>query len=1236
VSDASKAVIPGASIVATNSETGAKYETISTETGNYTLGQLPAGVYQLSVELPGFKKYVRQGITVQVAQTLRIDASLEVGVATDEVTVNADAPLLRTESSEVSHNVTANVLNDLPILGIGGTQSGSAGIRNPYAMIEMVPGTAWIPNSTVRVNGAPANSQSFRLEGQEASNTGTPGVQAQNQPSVDAIQEVSIQTSNFAPEYGQVGGGLFNVTMKSGTNQFHGTAYDYFVNEVFNAGNPLVTGDPKGNPRPRARRNDYGFTLGGPVDVPGVYDGHNRTFFFFNIEQYRENTTVNNLYQTVPTAAYRTGDFSSALTGKPINCTLASTPVDLCGPAVTVNVNSLGIIDPNGKATTYRTDPLGNLMMEGMIYDPASTQMVKGVPVRTAFKNNFIRSDQWDPVATKIQGLFPATSGPFANALVSNYLNPDVQGTRITTIPSIKLDQTIGTRGKLTFYWQRTRTSNPNGNPIFGAADGLPDPITTLLGTFDTASVYRLNYDHTLSPRMVLHLGAGYRDNFFLVPSVTTKGEIPNYDAEVQLGLHGGITHQFFPPMSGFLSTNGTGGMRGIGGASYANAITQSPSFNTNLSLVKNSHSYKVGSEFRTEGYPPDGRSNTSGSYTFAADSTGQPFQTTATTGSNTGFGYASFLLGQVKTVSISNPTRPRLGKKQFGIYVQDSWKVTRKLTIDYGLRYDYSTYLREQYGRAPEFSPTTPNPAPGLGGILGATIFDGSGPGRCNCDIAHNYPYAFGPRFALAYQGLPKTVFRVGIGIVYGGTATNNNAAGTLAGSTATTSSPLGFGYAVTTLQQGIPVSDKPRPFPSYDADLYPTSSPTPGPGPTFMDPNSGRPARQIQWSIGVQRELSTNLVVEATYIGNRGVWWQAPGLRNLNAITPERLNSFGLDITNSGDRALLTSPMSNSTVAARFKLPYPAFPTNQLLAQALRPFPQFTTIPVYWDPMGRTWYDALQLKATKRLSHGLQVLSTFAWSKALTIGSEVGEPNPGTTGGALVNNVFNRYQNKYLSQFDQPLLFNASLTYTTPKLRVNKILSSAFGEWTYGAFLQYASGMPMQVPLANSNLNSYLFQGQSFANRKPGVPLLTVKDLNCHCYDPNATFVLNKDAWVDPDPGAFGVSPAYYNDYRHQRRPIENINIGRTFQLTEKAKFDIRMEFTNIFNRTLWSDPGGTTLGQSLTNATLPQTRQPLKPGQTIGNTASGFGMVTTTGFTGTQNFYPRQGVVVGRLTF
>src|SRR5215475_711463 len=251
VLDTTKAVIPGVSVVATNGETDAKYETVTTETGNYTLLQLPPGVYQLTAELPGFKKYVRQGITVLVAQTLRIDVSLEVGAATDEVTVSADAPLLRTESSDVSHNVNSARLDELPILGIGGVLSGSAGIRNPYAMVQLIPGSTWTPNSLVRLNGTPGNTQSFRIEGQDASNSGTPGVPAQSQPSVDAIQEVAIQTSNYAAEYGQVGGGVFNVTMRSGTNQLHGTAYDYFVNEAFNSGNPF-TNDPVRNPRPRA------------------------------------------------------------------------------------------------------------------------------------------------------------------------------------------------------------------------------------------------------------------------------------------------------------------------------------------------------------------------------------------------------------------------------------------------------------------------------------------------------------------------------------------------------------------------------------------------------------------------------------------------------------------------------------------------------------------------------------------------------------------------------------------------------------------------------------------------------------------------------------------------------------------------------------------------------------------------------------------------------------------------
>jgi hypothetical protein len=1228
VSDATGAVVANAAIQAKNAGTGVEYASATSTTGNYTLLQLPPGTYQVNVTVPGFKKYSRSGLTVEVAQTLRVDISLEVGSASESVTVTESASLLRTESGELSHNVDVKKLDDLPILGIGGTLSGSAGIRNPMAMISVIPGSTFVPNALVRINGTPANSQAFRIEGQDASNTGTPGVPAQTQPSVDAIQEVAIQTSNYAAEYGQVGGGMFNVTMRSGTNQFHGSAYDYFVNEVFNAGNPFVTGSP--NIRPRARRNDYGFTLGGPVWIPKLYNGRDKTFFFFNWEQFRETTVINNQLQTIPFADYRTGDFSRAIL-------------------------------PNAKV--IGTDPLNNTMLEGMIYDPKSTKTdpVSGKVFRDQFVNNVIDPVRFDDVSKKIQALFPKTSGPTPNALTSNYLN--VYGTsRITGIPSIKIDQTIGAKGKLSFFWQRTKTSNPNGNTIFGGSDGLPDPITTALGTFQQAPLYRLNYDYSLTPTILLHFGGGYRSNYFLVPSVTTKGEITNYDALTQLGLKGGLEYKWFPTISG-LSSNvvdpSAGGMKTIGSEAGTNAITQSPSFNTSVNWVKENHTFKFGAEFLTQGYPPKVDGNTLGTYTFAANETGQPFQITNVGGTNVGFGYASFLLGLVDGAAISRPTNPRMGKKQFGIYAQDSWKITRKLTLDYGLRYDYSTYLREEYGRAPEFSATTPNP--NAGGILGAAIYDGSGPGRCNCNIAHNYPFAFGPRLGVAYQINSKTVFRAGFGIVYGGTAVNNNAAGGLAGSSASLVQ-TSFGVPVSILADGFPSSGYPPVWPNFNPGQFPTTAPAPGPGPVFMDQNSGRPARQYQWSVGFQRELSKDLVVEASYVANRGVWWQAPGLLNLDAITPALLKHYNLDPTIKADEDLLNAKINSPLAAQRgfATVPYPGFPITATVSQALRPFPQFAgvaspfnpfpvAIPTYWNPLGKSWYDSLQIKATKRFSHGLTFLGTFAWSKAESLGAEIGEPNPGSTGGAVFNDVFNRNINKYLSIYNQPFVLNLSATYVTPRIGGNKALSWALRDWTYGAALQYASGFPLQVPNAQSNLNNYLFQGQSFANRVPGQPLYSTNwvdkngkthtdelDINCHCYDPNKTFVLNPNAWTDPAPGQFGASAAYYGDYRTQRRPRENMNLGRTWRMKEdRITFNLRIEFTNVFNRAYWGDPTGT----SLTNATLKQATFPITSGVTFGNTSSGFGRVVTTGatqFGNAANLSPRQGVIVGRFQF
>jgi hypothetical protein len=1202
VTDSTGAVVPNAPVQVKNTDTGVSYDGATSTTGNYTISQLPAGRYEISLTAPGFKKYTRSGLTVEVAQVLRIDVPLEVGASTESVTITAAATLLNTETGDVRHDIRAESLDDLPVLGIGASQAGSAGIRNPNAMVNLVPGTYFIANAEVRVNGAPDNTQSFRIEGQDASNTGTPGVAAQTQPSVDAIQEIAIQTSNYAAEYGQAGGGVFNLTMKSGGNQLHGTAYDYFVNEDLNANQNMT-----GLPRPRNRRNDYGFTAGGPVWIPKVYNGHDKTFFFFNFEQFREALGIVQS-ETVPTAAYRAGNFSSAI---PANA--AAIPLYTGGPSV----------------------------FQGEIFDPTSTYVASnGVTYRNPFPNNTIPASRFDPVAVRIQNLIPAAQN---GGVVNNFI-PDIPTTRHTEIPSIKLDQVVGNNGRLSFFWQRTQTTAPI-SATFGQIDGLPDPLATNLGTFQNAPLYRLNYDYTLSPTLLLHLGAGYRSNYFFVPTVNEEGQVPSYNAAAGVGLTGGLTNIFFPPINGLCSggsvssCSGQGGMMNFGSASYATNISQVPSFNASLTKVRGNHTYKAGAEIRFEGYPGISQANSSGTYSFSTAQTGPIISGSNVGGANPpGFGYASFLLGLVNTVSIQNPIQPRLGKKVFGAYIQDSWKLSHKLTVDYGLRYDYSTYLQEEHGRNPYFSPTTPNPA--LGGILGAVEFEGSGAGHCNCNLAKNYPWAFGPRLGVAYQITPKTVFRSGFGIIYSTTESNNNANTTIPSSAANSVTTTSLGQPVTTLSQGLGSVPNiyPSPWPNLNPSQFnPTGNPATTLVPVFLDPNAGRPARQYQWSAGIQREIYKDLVLDVSYIGNRGIWWYAPSLTNINAINPATLAADGLNLNSAADLALLSGPLS-AAASRGFKAPYATFPLTQSLAQSLRPFPQFGTILDYWAPLGDTWYDALQVKVTKRLSHGVTFVSTFAKQKTLTMGTER-DANPGTSGNALTNNVFNPQNNKYLSEYDQPLVFNISLTYITPKISVG---SGAFGgaaswlirDWTYGMFLQYASGLPIQSPFANNNLNNILFDAipggpgatsGTFANRVPGQPLYTVSSLNCGCYNPSTTFTLNPAAWTDPAAGQFGTSAAYYNDYRTQRRPTENMNLGRTFKIKERYALNVRAEFSNIFNRLYWNNP-------TATNAAAAQTRA------SNGNALSGFGYMNTSTFTQSSgsNILPRQGTLVARFTF
>jgi len=477
VSDATGAVIPGVMIEAKSVSTGAVYQAGSSETGNFTLPQLPVGTYELSAVLPGFKRFVRPNIIVGVAQVVRVDVSLQVGAAGEQVTVEAAAPLLKTESGELSHNVSTDTLDALPVLTLGaGAAIGN--IRNPLQAVTMLPGTAFANDNTLRVNGMPSSSQAIRIDGQDATN----GIWRQqnqgNQPSVDAIQEVAVQTGNFDAEYGQAGGGFFNYTMKSGTNQFHGGVFDYFVNEAFNAGTPFTDRASIGDTarmgqhlRNTQRRNDYGFNIGGPIALGKFYDGHSKSFFFFNFEQFRESQFITTGLNTVPTLAYRNGDFGAAI---------PTTPTPGCPACL------LGQLSIAGQPAI---DPLGRPVLQNQIYDPRTTRTAPdGSTVRDPFPGNVVPRELMDPVALKIQALLP---NPTNNNLINNYTIPGYTNFRHTTIPSFKIDHNFSEKNKVSFYFSDTKTRSPNAN-------GFTQNFTPAAPAASDAYTYRLNYDRTV------------------------------------------------------------------------------------------------------------------------------------------------------------------------------------------------------------------------------------------------------------------------------------------------------------------------------------------------------------------------------------------------------------------------------------------------------------------------------------------------------------------------------------------------------------------------------------------------------------------------------------------------------------------------------------------------------------------------------------------------------------------
>ncbi|MFN8006183.1 MAG: TonB-dependent receptor [Terriglobia bacterium] len=865
VTDASGAVVPDATVTVINVKTDTKSVVTSTSSGNYTMPQVQSGTYRITVEKQGFKTAVRDNFPLLVGQNMRVDFTLEVGEVTQTVEVEAAAPQLKPESSELSTSVTNQQISELPL-----PMAGEA--RSPINFIALVPGVTGAQsgagygnNTTGRtfgtsVNGGQTFAFEIQVDGATIQNTNVSG-DFRNIPfPQDAVQEFKVETGNFAAEYGRTGGGIVSFTTRSGTNEFHGSVYDYFRNNVLDARGFYAASVPKLN------QNEFGVNVGGPVWIPKLYNGKNKTFFFFYYDGFRYRSGAANFLTTVPTQLERNGDFSDLR-------------------------NASGQLIP--------------------IFDPATTRVVDGKLIRDPFPGNVIPQSRFSTVAKNVLAYVPLPNfnpdQPF-----NNYRSTQ-GGTNDTNQWGFRIDQTFGAKQRLSGWY--------GFNKFYGidaaGAGALSGPVSTAGVTDHPQQILRLNWDWFIRPNLIQHGTFGFnRSKFAGVPLVYEK----NYNET--LGITGAQDVNGFPRFN-FSENYHPWGSGGGENTNIENGFVGVE----NITWIKSKHTFKFGFDMRKNQENMIFNGVGLGQYNYSNLETGLP-NTTAT-----GNPFASFLLGQVDTGRLFvNNTVFGWRYEYYAWYFQDTYKVTPKLTLNYGLRYELPFPRGEAYDRMSNFSNTTPNP--GAGGIPGALVFTGTGPGKLG--IPRFFPAdkkEFGPRVGIAYQLRPNTVVRAAYGVYYVG-------AGSVLDNGQRTAYGIGYFADVTrsTQDNGItPAFNIDNGFPQNF--LYPPSL-----DPSFQNGSAGNwmePGRQRQpyvqnWNLNVQHQFGSNLLLDVAYVGNKGT--RLPS----NLTTPDQVDPKWLYLGNELNANI--SCLGDGTcpnAVAGIKSPYAR--TNNGIAQALRPYPQY-----------------------------------------------------------------------------------------------------------------------------------------------------------------------------------------------------------------------------------------------------------------------------------------------------
>ncbi len=944
ITDPSGAVIPGATVVVTNDAMGTKVQQQTGPDGYYHAPFLTPGQYKIEVSAQGFKKIVREGIEVRVADRLEINLALELGASEQSVTVTAEAPMMNTESASMGTVVDSHRVASLPVsygnpflligLSAGVTYNGSIRLDRPFEPTHIVNfsmgGISGLLND-ITIDGAPTTSRANPLQ-----------VTASYVPPTDIVQEFKVQTATFDAQFGQTQGGVTNISIKSGTNQFHGDASysfqrpSFWANDFFNnKAIPYV-------PRPNFLFNTWGGSFSGPVEIPHVYHGKNKTFFLFGYEgihdsRPRHDDTTN----TVPTPAERTGDFSGLLAA--------------------------------GSSYT--------------IYDPATrTGPVSGRYTETPFPGNKIPSNRFDPVGMKILSYYPATEKSQGDVTgLGNYRDASTTEKAKYYNLTARADQNIGEKQRF-FVRYSTYTRNSLYNQYFD---------NPFVGTHFWFYSKTAMIDHvaTLAPTVVLDTRYSY--NRF-IRGTDAPDDAIGFDLS-SLGFSQQFVNQVGTAQARFPRINLTGYISN--GQTNENRPTVNHTVSSTLSKAAGAHSIRTGVEYRVYQQADRFFSNQqSGQFTFGSTWVRGPLDNSATSPGSIGQSVAELLLGLPDSASITRQSDYIEQSGNVGMFVQDDWKVTPKLTVNLGVRYEFETPLHERFNRSTlgfdtayvqpisaaaqsafansygSISGGFPQLTPSAFSLRGAMTFEGLNGN--DGSLYHTPKNVIMPRFGVAYQLNSQTVFRTGFGMFAGflgqrrgdvqqnGFTQNTNMV-------LTTDSGLHF---LTTLA---------NPFPNGVADAVGAAAGPQtylGQGFTFFNQYPKVP-ETMRWEASLQRQYK-GYVFEGAYVGSKTNHIEVT--RNINALPQQVLSTLPTrdDTWNNYLGASIANPMYNLVPGNTQSIYTSANTSRQTL---LSPYVAFGSNALNTtENTGFSWYNSLQFTGTKRFAQGYTLIGSYTFAKS------------------------------------------------------------------------------------------------------------------------------------------------------------------------------------------------------------------------------------------------------------